>query len=77
MLQGKGTWGWVFFLCLYYWNYSTANMWGPFRNGDPDTTVKKLERGFPGGSMVKSPSVKAKDTSSIPSLGRSHMPWSN
>ena len=32
---------------------------------------------FPGGAVVKNPPASAGDTSSIPSLGRSHMPQSN
>ena len=32
---------------------------------------------FPGGTVVKNPPVDAGDTGSIPSPGRSHMPWSN
>ena len=32
---------------------------------------------FPGGAVVKNPPANAGDTSSIPGLGRSHMPRSN
>ena len=34
-------------------------------------------KGFPGSSVVKNLPVSARDTSSIPGLGRSHMPGSN
>ena len=34
-------------------------------------------RGFPGGSVVKNPFTNAGDMGSIPSLGRSHLPWSS
>ena len=34
-------------------------------------------RGFPGGSGVKNPFTNAGDMGSIPSLGRSHLLWSN
>ena len=33
--------------------------------------------GFPGGSVVKNLPANAGDTSSIPGLGRCHMPWNN
>ena len=33
--------------------------------------------GFPGSSVLKNPPAHAGDVSSIPDLGRSHMPWSN
>ena len=38
---------------------------------------KKQVEGFPGGAVVKNPPANAGDTGSIPSPGRSHMPWSN
>ena len=34
-------------------------------------------RDFPGGPMLKTPPANAGDRGSIPSLGISHMPWSN
>ena len=34
-------------------------------------------RGFPGGPVVKNLPCNARDTTSIPRLGRSHMPQSN
>jgi len=37
----------------------------------------KINRGFPGGSMVKNLSANTGDMGSIPVLPRSHMPWSN
>jgi len=36
-----------------------------------------MKQGFPGGSVVEKPPAIAGDMSSIPGLGRSHMPWSN
>ena len=39
--------------------------------------LKKVRRGFPGGSVVKNLSANARDTGSIPDLGRSHMLWGN
>ena len=33
-----------------------------------------MERGFPGGAVVKNPPANAGDTGSSPGLGRSHMP---
>ena len=39
--------------------------------------LKKQTRGFPDGAVVKDPPANAGDTSSIPGLGRSHMPQSN
>ena len=38
---------------------------------------KIREEDFPSGPMVKSPPVNARDTGSIPSPGRSHMPQGN
>ena len=41
---------------------------------------KKLKAGlkdFSGGPVVKNPPANARDTGSIPGLGRSHMPWDN
>ena len=35
----------------------------------------KTREGFPDGPAVKKPLCNAKDTGSIPGLGRSHMPW--
>ena len=35
------------------------------------------KRDFPGGAVVKSLPANARDTGSIPGLGRSHMPRSN
>ena len=34
-------------------------------------------RGFPGGLVVKNLASNARDTVSIPGLGRSHMLWGN
>ena len=42
------------------------------------TTLKNVSRGdFPGGAVAENPPDNAGDTSSIPGLGRSHMPRSN
>ena len=30
---------------------------------------------FPGGPMVRNPPANAEDMGSVPSLGKSHMPW--
>ena len=39
--------------------------------------IKKTNKGFPGGTVVKNPPANAGDTVSPPGLGRSHMPQSN
>ena len=39
--------------------------------------IKGLERGFPGGAVVKNLSANAGDTGSSPGPGRFHMPRSN
>ena len=39
--------------------------------------VKKENKDFPGGSVIKNPPANEGDTGLIPGLGRSHMPWSN
>ena len=35
------------------------------------------EKDFPSGAVVKNLPANSEDTSSIPGLGRFHMPWSN
>ena len=44
---------------------------------DDPGQFKNTLQGFPGGLGVKNPPANAGDISSIPSLGRFHMPWSN
>ena len=39
--------------------------------------LKKMSRGFLGGTVVKGPPANAGDTGSSPGPGRSHMPRSN
>ena len=39
--------------------------------------LKQLERGFPGGTVVKNPHANSGDTGSSPGAGRSRMPRSN
>ena len=39
--------------------------------------IKKLQKGFPGGAVVRNPPANAGDTGSSPSPGRSHMPRSS
>ena len=39
--------------------------------------IKKRERGFPGGAVVKNPPANAGDTHSSPGPGRSRMPQSH
>ena len=39
--------------------------------------LHKLEEGFPGGTVVKSPPANAGDMGLSPGLGRSHMPRSS
>ena len=41
------------------------------------TEWKKLDRDFPGDTVVKNPPANAGDTGLIPGSGRSHMPQSN
>ena len=51
--------------------------------GEPENNLQrflhsKLQgKGMPGGSVVNSPPANTGDTGSIPSLGQSHMRWSN
>ena len=40
-------------------------------------SLKNYPRDFPGGTVDKNPPANVADTSLIPGLGRSHMPWSN
>ena len=48
------------------------------KDRSPITTVRKISlRDFNGGPVVKSLPVNAGDTSSIPGLGRSHLPQSS
>ena len=44
-------------------NYSSIKM-----------SLKKIIKGFPGGTVVKNPLANAGDTGLSPGLGRSHMP---
>ena len=44
---------------------------------DENGVIKRQDKGFPGGAVVKSPPANAGDTGSSPGPGRSHMPWSN
>ena len=44
---------------------------------EAQATKNKQVRGFPGGWVVKNPSVNAGDMGGIPDVGGSHMPWSN
>ena len=47
-------------------------------HGDEDQGTKDVHDGlFPGSSVVKSLPTDARDTGSIPDLGRSHVPQSN
>ena len=53
-----------------------------FRRRNNDVTLevigkKKCFEGFPDGSEIKDPPANARDTNSIPGLGRSHMLQSN
>ena len=43
----------------------------------PKLNQEEIDRGFPGGAVVKNPPANAGDMGSSPGLGRSHMPWSN
>ena len=52
------------------------HQWRQVRGREHGETIKKKERGFPGGAVVESPPANAGDTGSCPGLGRSHMPWS-
>jgi len=36
---------------------------------------EEVMQGFPGGPVIKNLPFNARDISSIPGLGRSHMPW--
>ena len=53
---------------------SNAERWGL---GHSISDLKGVFEGFPGGPVVKNLPCKAGDTSSIPGLGRSHMPRGN
>ena len=45
---------------------------------DPGEIVSnKVNKGFPGDSVIKNLPANARDTGLIPDLGRSYMPWSN
>ena len=46
-------------------------------HGNGVTVSQKRLKGFPGGSVVKNPPANAGGKGLIPSLGRSHMTWSN
>ena len=45
---------------------------------DPGEIVSnKVNKCFPGDSVIKNLPANARDTGLTPDLGRSHMPWSN
>ena len=50
--------------------------WGPGLGWHKEPSKQMIIWGFPGGLMVKKPLCNARDTSSIPDPGRSHMPRS-
>ena len=60
--------GYVDFLLIF----SSSKFWK--HPAQPRFPVKSTLWAFPGGSVVKAPPCSAKDTGSIPSLGRSLMP---
>ena len=43
----------------------------------PMNAITSVQKGFPGGSVVKNPPAKAGVMGLIPGLRRSHMMWSN
>ena len=47
------------------------------RESDTTELLSTHMQGFPGGPAVKNPPCNARDTSSIPDLGRSHIPQEN
>ena len=44
---------------------------------NPNNPIKKRQKGFPGGAVVKNLPANAEDTGLSPGPGRSHMPRSN
>ena len=66
---------------LRWWDYATflyfpvvMNMYYFYKEIN---LFKKHKGGFLGGAVVENLPANARDTGSSPSLGRSHMPWSN
>ena len=47
------------------------------KRDDGATSQETWVGDFPGGTVVKNLPANAGDVSSIPALGRSHIPWSN
>ena len=46
------------------------------KNTVPYVSMKKLQKGFPGGAVVENLPANAGDTGSSPGLGGSRVPWS-
>ena len=51
--------------------------WSQCRRSKVKKRERIINRGFPGGAVVKNPPANAGDTSLSPGPGRSHMPRSN
>ena len=69
-----GRW-WAYFICS---PSLRKEEWLTSKNAGWISGFKSASwRGSPGDSVVKNQPANAGDTGSIPSLGRSHMPWSN
>ena len=58
-----------------YFSWSASNSYF-VKHKSKSGTRKKTHAGFPGGPVVKNLPCNARDTSSIPGLGRYHMPGS-
>ena len=55
-----------------------SSMWQQAKCPSTDEWTKKMwYRGFPVGSVVKSPPAHAEDTGLAPDMGGSHKPWTN
>ena len=48
-----------------------------FTKKKTNNSVKEMDRGFPGGAVVKNPPANAGDVGSSPGPGRFHMPQCN
>ena len=57
--------------------FTIAKTWKQPKHPLTDEWIKKIYRGFPGGTVVESLPANAGDTGSSPGLGGSHMPQSN
>ena len=79
--KGKRRWGGINkkfgIIYVYIYIYNINNKVLLYNIGNPIQHPVTKHMGFPGDSVVKNLPASARDTSSIPDPGGSHIQWSN